>query len=81
MSESETVAKNRIEFQWGSKLQGTSLEALQNAGVNLIPQSVYTVMCAKKKKKKKKKKKCADTHTHWQLDHIDVTTNLKLYRL
>ena len=28
MSESETVAKNRIEFQWGSKLQGTSSEAL-----------------------------------------------------
>ena len=27
-SESETVAKNRIEFQWGSKLQGTSSEAL-----------------------------------------------------
>ena len=29
--ESETVAKNRIEFQWGSKLQGTSSEALYNA--------------------------------------------------
>ena len=28
MSEGETVAKNRIEFQWGSKLQGTSSEAL-----------------------------------------------------
>ena len=28
MSESETVAKNRIEFQRGSKLQGTSSEAL-----------------------------------------------------
>ena len=28
MSESETVAKNCIEFQWGSKLQGTSSEAL-----------------------------------------------------
>ena len=28
MLESETVAKNRIEFQWGSKLQGTSSEAL-----------------------------------------------------
>ena len=25
---SETVAKNRIEFQWESKLQGTSSEAL-----------------------------------------------------
>ena len=24
----ETVAKNRIEFQWGSKLQGTSSEVL-----------------------------------------------------
>ena len=30
MSESENVAKNRIEFQWGSKLQGTSSEALAN---------------------------------------------------
>ena len=28
MSESGPVAKNRIEFQWGSKLPGTSLEAL-----------------------------------------------------
>ena len=28
MSEGETGAKNRIEFQWGSKLQGTSSEAL-----------------------------------------------------
>ena len=32
MSESETVAKNRIEFQWGSKLQGTSSEALVVTG-------------------------------------------------
>ena len=38
MSESETVAKNRIEFQWGSKLQGTSSEALH------LP-----VMCKKNK--------------------------------
>ena len=28
MSESDLVAKNRIEFQWGSKLTGTSSEAL-----------------------------------------------------
>ena len=28
MSETETVVKNRIEFQWGSKMQGTSSEAL-----------------------------------------------------
>ena len=27
------VAKNRIEFQWGSKLLGTSLEALNVQGV------------------------------------------------
>ena len=33
MSESETVAKNRIEFQWGSKLQGTSSEALGNCTI------------------------------------------------
>ena len=30
MSESDPVAKNRIEFQWGSKLPGTSSEALTN---------------------------------------------------
>ena len=29
MSESDPVAKNRIEFQWGSKLPGTSSEALK----------------------------------------------------
>ena len=28
MSESDPVAKNCIEFQWGSKLPGTSSEAL-----------------------------------------------------
>ena len=28
MLESETIAKNRIEFLWGSKLQGTSSEEL-----------------------------------------------------
>ena len=28
MSESDPVAKNPIEFQWGSKLQGTSSEAV-----------------------------------------------------
>ena len=33
MSERETVAKNRIEFQWGSKLQGTSSEALPSSKV------------------------------------------------
>ena len=27
-SQSDPIAKNRIEFQWGSKLQGTSSEAL-----------------------------------------------------
>ena len=35
MTESETVAKNRIEFQSGSKSQGTSSEALV-----LPPQSL-----------------------------------------
>ena len=30
MSENDPVAKNRIEFQWRSKLPGTSSEALEN---------------------------------------------------
>ena len=46
MSESETVAKNRIEFQWGSKLQGTSSEALVrpdavNAKYHVIANATY----------------------------------------
>ena len=36
MSESETVAKNRIEFQWRSKLQGTSSEALNHIDAQQI---------------------------------------------
>ena len=34
MTESETVASNRIEFQSGSKLQGTSSEALEQSAKN-----------------------------------------------
>ena len=41
MSEGETVAKNRIEFQWGSKLQGTSSEALLSTR---ITESILAVI-------------------------------------
>ena len=43
MSGSETVAKNRIEFQWGSKLQGTSSEALVHAWEMKNAKTLYIV--------------------------------------
>ena len=35
MSGSDPIVKNHIEFQWRSKLLGTSLEALENPHKNL----------------------------------------------
>ena len=51
MSESETVAKNRIEFQWGSKLQGTSSEALGTYTRTILPRSLVSFLYGAIKKK------------------------------
>ena len=44
----ETVAKNRTEFQWGSKLQGTSSEALIWPNAAIIQRNLcmnYFTVC------------------------------------